>query len=112
MPDVPPPGTPRSSRAAPSQALKRVGMAGPALCAERARGAGLPPCRRNRCDHPRGSFAALGQLMLLGDALECLIDRLDAIEKVAAFSGKQAQNFVPARRERAAQASRLVVDEL
>jgi hypothetical protein len=50
--------------------------------------------------------------VLLRDALERLVDRLDAIEKVAAFGGKQTQDLVSACRERAAQPSGLVVDDL
>jgi hypothetical protein len=74
-------------------------------------------CRVDRIAEGRSgnlqrSFAALGKLVLLGDALERLVDRLDAIEKVAAFGGKQTQDLVSACRERAAQPSGLVVDEL
>jgi hypothetical protein len=50
--------------------------------------------------------------VLLRDALERLVDRLDAIEKVATFGGKQTQDLVSACRERAAQPSGLLVDEL
>jgi hypothetical protein len=65
---------------------------------------------KGRSGNLQRSFAALGKLVLLGDALERLVDRLDAIEKIGAFGGKQPQDLVSARRERAAQSSRLVVD--
>jgi hypothetical protein len=57
-------------------------------------------------------LVAVGELALLGDTLERLVDGFDAIEKVAAFRGKQAQDLVLACGETAAQSAGPVVDKL